>query len=350
MRVADKMQFEQVKTNLQKSRSQISDLQNQAATQKRVNKPSDDPLAATRVLASKVDLQGNRQFSKSMAYARSFMEFTDQSLGELSEVLVRAKELAIGQSTDAGANPESRRAVATELEQLSHQMVAIGNRKLGDRFIFGGFHTQNTPFDDQGRYGGDNGEMMIHVDKETFLPMNVPGGRVFLGEGITADGMVKSFPSQAKTIEEMEEQRRAQNPPSPPTEVRGPASQQATPAPEPEPPVRGGINLFQLMSSLNVALTTNDKEGVQDTLEALDQALDQVVLTRAQVGSRSTVLDNLNQTVEKQKVENKAAISSFEDADVFTTVTDLSKAQSTLQATLESSGKLIQPSLMTFIR
>ena len=169
MRIADKMQLEQVKTNLQKNRSQMSELQNQAATQKRLNKPSDDPLSSARVLANRSDLAGTKQFSKSLTYAKSFLEFTDQSLGELNEILVRAKELALGQSTDGGSNEETRRAVASELDELTGQMTSIGNRKLGDRYVFGGFHTQNAPFDIHGNYGGDSGEMMIHVDKENFV-------------------------------------------------------------------------------------------------------------------------------------------------------------------------------------
>lgn len=354
MRIADKMQFDQVKSNIAKNRSQMSDLQNQAATQKRVNKPSDDPLAASRVLSNRVDLQGNKQFGKSLSYAKSFLEFTDQSLGELGEIMVRAKELALGQSSDGASNEESRRVVATELEQLYNQMVAIGNRKLGDRFIFGGFHTQNTPFDEQGHYAGDSGEVMIHIDKETFLPMNVAGSRVFLGQGISADGMVKSSPSQAKSIEELDEQQKQEMQPvkaepesSRGRSLRGPAGVMALNEPADD---EGGTNLFHLMKGLRVALTANDKAGVQDTLETLDKALEQVVLTRAQVGSRGMVLDSYLQTNEKQKVDNKVAISSLEDADIYSTVSDINKTQSTLQATLETSGKLIQPSLLQFLR
>ena len=73
MRIADKMQFDQVKGNLQKNRAQMSELQNQAATQKRVTKPSDDPLAASRVLSNRIDLQGNKQFLKNLNYAKSFL-------------------------------------------------------------------------------------------------------------------------------------------------------------------------------------------------------------------------------------------------------------------------------------
>src|SRR4051794_18016235 len=104
MRVADKMAFKQVEGNIGKNRSTMSELQNQAATQKRVTRPSDDPLAAARVLSTRMDLQDNNQFTKSLNYARSFLEFSDQSLGEITEALVRAKELAINQANDASAS------------------------------------------------------------------------------------------------------------------------------------------------------------------------------------------------------------------------------------------------------
>ena len=345
MRVADKMQFEQVKTNIGKNRSQMADLQNQAATQKRVNKPSDDPMAVTRVLSTRVDLQGNKQFTASLGLAKGFLEMTDQSLSELGEILVRTKELALSQANDGSASKDSRRAVAMEMEQLHNEIVAIGNRKIGDRFIFAGYNTQAAPFDSEGHYTGDKGQMMIHVDKESFVPMNIPGSQVFLGSGVSNDGMIKSPPQQLKTIEEFEHQRQ-QTQDMERAEMRGPASINATTQEESE----SGINLFHLMKGLGIALSVNDKEGVQDSLETLDAALQQVVLTRAQVGARSNVIDNFATSMEKQKLENKISISSLEDADVYATVSDINKAQATLQATLETSGKMIQPSLMQFLR
>jgi len=72
-------------------------------------------------------------------------------------------------------------------------------------------------------------------------------------------------------------------------------------------------------------------------------------LARAQVGSRAAVIENYSQTLEKAKVDNQIAISELEDADVFKTVSDINKTESTLQATLQTSGKLIQKSLLDFL-
>lgn len=378
MRIADKMSFEQVKTNVSKNRRQMSELQNQAATQKRVTKPSDDPLAASRVLGEKVDLSGKKQFTKSLNYAKGFLDYTDQTLGELTEALMRVKELAISQSNDASANEESRRVVATEVEQLYNQMVQIGNRKMGDRFIFGGTKTTSSPFEMDGSYKGNSGEMLIHIDKDSFLSMNLPGNRVFLGEGTGSDGVSMPSKDQPRTIEDFKaglhnqtQDKHLQNDPNAPlpkegaegAELRGPASQlqstdpqfpwseQKTPenlSPETESESEA-VNLFSVMKSLEISLRANDKEGVQETLDQIDQALAQVVLARSQVGSRSTVLENYSQTLEKAKVDNQITISQLEDADIFATVSDINKTEGTLQATLQTSGKLIQKSLMDFL-
>jgi flagellar hook-associated protein 3 FlgL len=357
MRVADKQSFEQVNANIGKNRQTMSELQNQAATQKRVTKPSDDPLAASRVLSHRVDLQGNQQFTKSLGYARSFLEYTDQSLSEITDTLVRAKELAIRQASDGSSGEETRRAVATEIDQLYNQLVQVGNRKLGDRFIFGGYRTQSAPFTMQGEYHGDEGEMLIHVDKDAFLAMNTPGSRVFMGSGFTAHGPKFVTPEQAMTIEELDKSKEeGKSPDGRPVEIRGPASLKKE-GEDPDPVLLqagrttdDGVNLFRILRDLSTAMKTNDKAGIQDSLDLIDQGVSQVVLTRAQVGSRSTTLDNYTQSKEKEKVEDKIAISSLEDADIYSTVSDINKTESTLQATLQTSGKLIQKSLLDFIR
>lgn len=368
MRVADKMNFEQVNTNLRKNRSDMAELQNQAATQKRVNKPSDDPVAATRVLGARVDLTGNTQFNKSLNYAQSFLQFTDQSLGELTDILIRAKELAISQANDASASAQSRRVVAQEIAQGFDQMVQIGNRRLGDRFIFGGFKTQSPPFSREGAYQGDDGEMQIQVDKEAFVPMNIPGEKVFHGVGHGALGITRGTPEQATTIEQFaqdqQEQQKAEQQSQNPGNVqqgigaRGPASTKpiANPGqfdPSQETAFRAddveGENLFNVVEKLYVSLKTNDKGGVQNAIEDIDRAIQQVVMARAQVGARSMSLDAARTTLGKAKVDHSALISEMEDADVFQTVSEMNKTESTLKATLQTSGKLMQPSLLDFL-
>lgn len=361
MRIADKMQFNQVTQNVQKNRSEMAELQNQAATQKRINKPSDDPLASARVLSSRAEERVSNQFIKNINQARAFLEFSDQSLGELSEILTRAKELAISQSSDSSGNEETRKVTASEVEQIYNQAVQIGNRKLGERYVFGGYQTQRMPFDQSGQYFGDDGDIKVQTNKDSFVAMNMPGGKVFLGSGLGGDGIVRPRYETPTSVEELkqmqleEEERVRQNQEMEEHRVqtrslattalgRGRLSKQ-DPVTE-----SAGINIFETLRSLETSLRTNDKEGVQATLDSLDQALSQVILARSEVGSRIMSVNNTYDSLQKAVVDSKISASQLEDADVFQVISDINRSDSTLKATLETSGKLVQTSLLDFLR
>lgn len=353
MRIADKMAYNQVNSSIQKNRGDLADLQNQASTQKRVNKPSDDPLAATRVLGARTNINADNQFIKNINQAKTFLEYSDQSLGEMTEVLTRAKELAIGQSTDAGANATSRAVTATEIGQLFNQTVQVGNRKLGDRFLFGGFKTTAPPFTNDGEYLGDNGEMRVAVSKESDVSLNVPGSRVFLGLGIRSGRVRNDAPSEItpenrdpKNATELKNEAQIRGPAGSPSEP----GQVATATGLSSTWRNDGTNIFGVLSDLEVSLRTNSKEGVQASLDRLDEALAQVVLARAEVGSRVSTLQSSLENLTKGVIDSKALASSLEDVDNFELVSDLTKSESTLKASLASSGKLIQPSLLDFLK
>lgn len=362
MRVTDRMGFDQVTRNLQKNRGEMGELQNQAATQKRLTKPSDDPIASARVLGARTEERGSTQFVKNINMARSFLEFSDQSLGELSEVMMRLKELAIQQANDAGASDETRRVVAEEVAQSFNQTVQIGNRKLGERYIFGGHQTTTAPFTQGGDYRGDDGDLKIHVNKDSFMAMNLPGDRVFLGKGIGADGSIRPRAETPKNTDELiqyqrdEQYRLEKNQESQQDDVllRAPAAATArdqkqitTKAPETG---EGGIDILQTLRDFEIGLRVNDKAEIQNAIDNLDKAFAQVVHARAQVGSRIQALNHTNDGLQKSIVDSKIAASQFEDADLFQVASEIAKSDSTLKATLETSGKVVQPSLLDFLR
>jgi flagellar hook-associated protein 3 FlgL len=363
MRVTDKMGYNQVTTNLQKNRLEMSDLQNQAATQKRINKPSDDPIAAARVLSARSEEKMNKQFLKNIDLAKSFLESSDQSLGELSENLMRAKELTIQAANDPGGGPETRRIAALEIEQIYHQAIQIGNRKLGERYIFAGYKTTSSPFTPQGNYMGDDGDMTIQISKDAFVPMNVPGNKVFLGQVGGANDSRKSSenPRVAEDIEAYKQnenqrmQQKQEQDEQAEVQVRGLASETNSRVPLHVGPKgmdyqTAGINVLETLKNLEIGLKVNDKTMIQEAIDNLDQSITQVVHTRAQVGSRLMGVAKTADTLQKQVIEDKITASNLEDADLFKVVSDMQKSESTLKATLETSGKVIQPSLLDFIR
>jgi flagellar hook-associated protein 3 FlgL len=360
------MGYNQVTSNLQKNRLEMNDLQNQAATQKRINKPSDDPVAAARVLGARTDEKMNKQFLKNIDIARSFLEASDQSLAELTENLVRAKELTIQAANDPGAGAETRRVTAHEVQQIYSQAVQIGNRKLGERYIFGGYKTNKSPFDSHGEFFGDDGEMKIQINKDSYVAMNISGEKVLLGKGLGEDGSSGKMAATPKNVNELqdfkhqehqrfEEKEKAEKD-SENIELRTPASINSRAknitrvGPAGTDYETTGINVLGSLKELEIGLHVNDKETIQEGIDNLDQAISQVVQARAQVGSRIMALNNTADSLHKLVVENKSTASQLEDADIFQTVSDMQKADGTMKATLETSGKVIQPSLLDFLK
>src|SRR6185437_15228461 len=179
MRVTENMNYDVLRTNIGRSRERMEKLQTEEATMKKLNTPSDNPVGASKVLEVRTDKMNNDQFIANAKNAESFLTNTEQALQEMTDLVVRAKEIAINQSSDASSSPESRLGVAEEVAQLYRQAVADANRRIGDRYLFGGYKTDKPPVDSDGRYRGDNGQMMVEIGKDVFISMNVPGVDAF---------------------------------------------------------------------------------------------------------------------------------------------------------------------------
>ena len=359
MRVTDKMSQNQVMTNLQKNRTELNQLQNQAATMKRVTKPSDDPVAAAKVLINRTENKNLEQFDKNIFQAKNFLETTESTLAQLGEAIVRAKELAVQAASDTnGGLP--REMLSTEVGQIYNAVLEISNRRSGERYLFGGQKTLTQPFTRDGEYSGDDGEIRIENLKGNFIAMNLTGDRVFLGHGIGQDGTIKESRETPQSVDQLQQHKLSeadrefqnQQGAEDKLETRGPASVGRVQRLGTVDPVSGGsgVNLFNLISGLEAAMKTNDKFGIQDALEPLDQALNQINMARAEIGGRVVQLNTASDGIQKSIVDNKSTISQLEDADLFQVMTDLNRSDAALKGSLETSHKLMSMSLLDFLR
>ena len=105
-----------------------------------------------------------------------------------------------------------------------------------------------------------------------------------------------------------------------------------------------------MLKDLETSLRTDDKAGIQEALDRVDDCLSQVILARADVGSRVATINANMESLQKGQVDAKTTASQIEDADTFELVSELNKSESTLKASLATSGKLMQPSLLDFLR
>ncbi|HND84535.1 MAG TPA: flagellar hook-associated protein 3, partial [Pseudobdellovibrionaceae bacterium] len=219
--------------------------------------------------------------------------------------------------------------------------------------------TQAAPFDQDGTYFGDDGNMQVQTHKDAFIAMNLPGNRVFLGKGIGGDGVIRSKERKPRTVDEigpyqdaeMERIQLEQENESERLNLTVPDTQMHKRARRHLLSTDGqGINVFQVLKGLEISLRANDKESVQQTMDQLDDAISQVVLSRSEVGARVMAVNGTIESLQKTIVDSRGSASSLEDADVFQVVSDISKTDSALRATLETSSKLVERNLLDFLR
>lgn len=314
MRISDKMITKSIITNIGKNREHMHQLQAQAASQKRINKPSDDPLGLSRVLASRESIKNLDQNSKNLQYALSFLRATDRSLENLSEVLISVKSVALSQANDPTSSAETRRMMSIQVVQAFQHALQIANGKFGSRFIFGGFKTTHPPFDHNGVYYGDSGTINLSLGENIIVPLNLSGESVF-GNVLSDDGWESSKKEKRNPFERA--------------------------------PIR---SVFKVMKNLEIVLNKNDTRGIQRTLVPLDELITQVISSRSQIGAQMGRLDSLSMEIEKSKIDQRQLISKTEDVDLFDLMHQMNTAENTLKATLDTSGRLVSRNLMDFLK
>jgi len=298
----------------------------QAATQKKLNAPGDDPAGAARVLEVRTDKMNNDQFQVNGRMAETFLNHSDHVLSELSEIILRAKEIAISQSSAASATSESRLGVAEEVSQLYQQAIGLANKKIGDRFIFGGFKIDQAPVDSDGRYQGDDGQAMVEISRDVFVGMNVPGIEVFnTNPQGSEDGRQLYGVSEGNRALTSDGLEIPQN-------------------------FSDNSNVFDEIQALRISLLTSDIEGTRNTLDRLDRLYNHVVSTRSKIGSRVNGIQNTFQALERHNLTNSQMSSNIEDADMVQVMSDLNKEETVFRNALSSSRRLIQPTLMDFLK
>lgn len=328
MRVTENTNFGIVRDTITRSKGRMEGLQQQHATLKKLNTPSDDPVGASKVLELRTDKVNNNQYMTNAKLAQTFLSNSEQALAELGDIIVRAKEIAIGQSSGASSNAETRLGVSEEVTQLFQQAVSIGNRRVGDRFLFGGYKTQSAPFDPDGNYKGDDGHMLVEIARDVYISMNTPGYEAFNSNPKGSPDGDRLY-SDSRTIGVSND-----NP-------EFPSESSARPA---------NVNVFQELQNLRIGLLTGNLDGIRATLESLDQVHSKVTAERAKIGSRIQGIENATQGLERHNITNSQLSANLEDADMAQVVSDLAKEETVFRSALQSSQKLVQPTLLDFLK
>jgi flagellar hook-associated protein 3 FlgL len=147
MRVSLRNQYGSFLFNLQNTQSRLMELNMQASSQKRINKPSDDPVGTARVLDYRSSLSAIDQYRSNIDTAKGWLNLADESMLQASTILTKLKGLA-EQGATGTMTASDREATAYEVRQLFSQLVNLGNTRYEGKSIFGGQKFEQSAFEE----------------------------------------------------------------------------------------------------------------------------------------------------------------------------------------------------------
>ncbi len=147
MRVTQQMLFSRYVNNLNNSLTSLMDLNMKAQTQKKINKPSDDPTGMTRILDHRDTIRSLEQYKENIATAKGWLSSADEALMQVSTLVTRAKGLAT-QAATGTLDANNREQISYEMRSLFEQMIGLANTEFEGNSIFAGQKMNGNAFEE----------------------------------------------------------------------------------------------------------------------------------------------------------------------------------------------------------
>ena len=337
VRVSENSSTAAVNLSINKAKAKLEDLQMKGTSLSEISRPSDNPINSVEALTLSSVTSDNEQYLKNINHALMQINITETTLEQITDIMVKAKELAIAQSSDF-YDEKIRSNVSLEIIQLRNQALSLANKRMGTRYIFSGHSTLKPPFNSDGQYQGDNGKINLEIAKDFFVPININGREVFFSSKKDSSYIEDPFielkdeqqPTESKTFDDDSIDN-----------LRGPASTNEN--------FEKRDNIFAQLSSLISALENNDTKTVQSLLEGLDNSTQRLITLRTKIGSLYSSILTSRDNIENENLHIADKRSKVMDADIAKVFSDLQKQQTVLKTTFHSSRGLINQTLLDFI-
>lgn len=294
-RVTQSMLTDRSLSHLQTGLSRLAEIQEHLSTGRVLNRASDNPGDAATAMRLRASLSAQQQYARNAEDGTGWLDTLDSALGSANDAVRRARELGL-QGANSAMSQQSRDALAAEVDQLRASLRGTANTSYIGRPVFGGTTAGAAAFTET-------------AGVTTFSGDTNPVPRL-VAEGVTVD--VSSSGTAAFGAD--------------------------------------GDNVFDHLTALAAALRTNDTAGIQTGLTALAGDSDRLVTARADVGARTNQVTLAATRAGDTEVTLTNALAEIENADLPETMVALKMQEVAYQASLAATSRVLQPSLVDFLR
>ena len=391
MRVTNAMLVSNLMRNLNNNLTRMDSLNNQLSTGRKFANISDDPSSLIYSQSARNKLVRIEHYQRTVQTAQDWLRQAEAGVMEMQLMFVNAYEEAVNAATD-GKTDGDKQNIAQVIGQMRNHFVDTLNSTFGDKYVFGGY---NTPGDPAGGFGNEGIKTFTVRDNQLYYN----GFNISQFDGMPAALMLVDL--SGRTPAEMEARLEAII--SDPNGLNGnPATFFADNGFSFDMndlvmmhrlkndvlsfDVGPGISMPVTINGIDLVLmTTTDKDGnaivrgafdmLQELFEATNGVPDAVppkpplhandisklikglrdgqnhLLTRnSEIGGRVNRLDLLESRYEQDEINYERMRSDAEDVDAAEVIMHLKMAEAIYQAALSAGARIIQPTLMDFLR
>lgn len=335
MRITQSMLTSNFLDNLTRSYDRLGQYQNQLDSGKKIARPSDNPVVAMNGILYRSDLKEIEQYQHNIGEVYVWMDNSDDVLDKTTQVLQRVRELTT-QASNYTYEENQRKDMAKEIEQLTDHIKDLFNTQIAGKYVFNGTDTTNPPVNRL-----DDGTYAVSANNQTFNIEVLPG--IQIGVNVTAAQM---FPAKMEY----------QDPDYKPF-ITDPATGNNVPNPAP-PEMKETTQLFDMLKRLKETLTTRDPNtgkpatGVEigAYLAELSAHMDHITAQRSELGARMNRIQMIEARLDQQEISANKMLSDNEDVEFEKVVMNLKIQESIHRAALSVGARIIQPTLMDFLK
>lgn len=292
-RVTQRMMTNSSLENLQRGLGNLARLQEQLSTGRVINRPSDDPTGTTSAMRLRTSLADQMQYARNADDGLGWLTQADSALDSVTSTVKRARDLALQGATASSSSPAVREALAVEVDGLRESLLALSNTTYLESPVFGGVTGGGVAYDASGTYVGVPGDVTRRIASGVTVKVDVNGTDVF-GSGPTS--------------------------------------------------------AFAELEALATALRAGDQSAINASIDLFNTRIDTVTSARTAAGTRFQRLEQAQLSAADAKMSLDNQLSTIENADLAETTVDLKMQEVAYQAALGATSRVMQPSLLDFLR
>ena len=293
MRVTQGMLSNNMLRNLTNSYAKFNTYFDQLSTGKKISLPSQDPVVAMKGINYRAQVAEIGQFQRNISKVHNWMDNSDAALDKATAAVQKLRELAI-QASNGTNDDQALNSIKEEAEQLQEHLIDIANTNVNGKYIFNGTNTETAPVtkneDGDILIEHNTSPVMIEVAHGTKLQVNVEGESIF------------------------------------------------------------SEDLFADIDNFIEALESGNQEGMDQSISVLDENINRIIDERADLGARMNRLELVENRLSEQEIIATKTMSDNEDIDFEEVITNLITQESLHRAALAAGSRIIQPSLIDFLR